>query len=325
MVDGRPPLLRHIYVTHHIRRVYAHNYATCQICTFTSLGLLIAHAPITGQRKDGKILCRNNFKDQLDKVLKPHPQEPTDEPLELAPDGLPPDRETYVFAPDDQRRITFREKLDGMGIPYDEISTHSYRKGSASNAASGSTNGPPIVAICLRAGWKLGGVLNTYLCLENAGDCFVGRVAAGLPLLSPKFSVLPPRFPEDVVEKALRPRVPNQGAEILQARADYALINKAMLMTFGNHRLYGQNFSTCLRYSLASLCFHKEWLERLPPSHSWHNQWLARNPHYWQRLHDLVGPIQYATDECDRRYNLLHTCLRHTPHSHMCLTPNTPH
>ena len=252
MVDGRPPLLRHIYAI------------TCQICTFTSLGLLIAHSPITGQRKDGKLLCRNNFKDQLDKVLKPHPQEPPKssphEPLELAPDGLPPDRETFVFAPDDQRRITFREKLDGMGIPYDEISTHSYRKGSASNAASGSTNGPPIVAICLRAGWKLGGVLNTYLCLENAGDCFVGRVAAGLPLLSPRFSVLPPRFPEDVVEKALRPRVPNESEEIMQARADYDLMNRAMFMTFGNHRLFGQNFSTCLRYSLASLCFHKEWL-----------------------------------------------------------------
>lgn len=72
-----------------------------------------------------------------------------------------PERETYVFSVDDKRRITFRKWLDDHGIPYNEISTHIYRKGSVSHTASGSTAAPPIVVICLRAGWKLGGVLNT--------------------------------------------------------------------------------------------------------------------------------------------------------------------
>ena len=84
--------------------------------------------------------------------------------------------------------------LDREGIPYDEISTHSYRKGSAIVTASGSTATPPIVVICLRAGWKLSGVLNTYLSLENAGDRFVGRVCALLPQMSREFGVLPPSF-----------------------------------------------------------------------------------------------------------------------------------
>ena len=229
--------------------------------------------------------------------MKPHPQEKED-PQE--PFCLPPDRETYVFAADDQRRITFRERLNAKGIPYDEISTHSYRKGSASTAASGCTNGPPIVAICLRAGWKLGGVLNTYLCLENAGDCFVGRVAAGLPLLSPKFSVLPPKFPDEVFEMAL-PRRGTRNADTIQATDHYVLIQRAMDMMFGKHRLFGQGFSICLRYSLASLCFHKEWLQGLPASHFFHSTWLARNPDDWTTLHDLVGPLQYASDEFDAR------------------------
>ena len=146
-----------------------------------------------------------------------------------------------MFSPDDQRRMALRKKLDALGIPYDEISTHSYRKGSASHAASGSTNGPPIVAICLRAGWKLGGVLNTYLCLENAGDCFVGRVAAGLPLLSAKFCVLPPKFPDHVVEMAHDSADAVESDAVKKAKENCALIDKAMVAMFGEHRRYGQS------------------------------------------------------------------------------------
>ena len=44
----------------------------------------------------------------------------------------------------------------------------------------------------LPSGWKLGGVLNTYLSLESAGDRFVGRVRALSPQVSKNFCVLPP-------------------------------------------------------------------------------------------------------------------------------------
>ena len=46
---------------------------------------------------------------------------------------------------------------------------------------------PPIIVICLRAGWNLGGVLNTYISVESAGDRFVGRVRALLPQVSKEF------------------------------------------------------------------------------------------------------------------------------------------
>lgn len=139
--------------------------------------------PLCGVRKAGKILARDTFPKTLSKVFKRHPRER--EPVRMSNDDSPSEeeeeREVYVFSVDDQRRIAFRKRLDDLGIPYDEISTHSYRKGAASYTASGSTAAPPIIAICLRAGWKLGGVLNTYLSLENAGDRFVGRRSSHAP------------------------------------------------------------------------------------------------------------------------------------------------
>jgi hypothetical protein len=65
----------------------------------------------------------------------------------------------------------------------DDIGTHSIRKGSSTNCASGSTACPSSTAIHLRAGWSLGGVQNTY---ESVSDMYVGRTASELPLDSYK-------------------------------------------------------------------------------------------------------------------------------------------
>ena len=250
--------------------------------------MLMAKCPLTGERAHGKILPRSTFKNHLDKALKPLKGE-----FDVCVCQVE-ERDCVCFNAGDLRRIAFRRRLDRLGIPYDEIGTHSVRKGSASHAASGSTHGPPIVAICLRAGWKLGGVLNTYLILENAGDCFVGRVAAGLPLLSPRFTVLPPKFPDYTGDDKTYTRE--------QYDSDWELIDKVLRTMFGNVHQHGQSFKTCLRYALASLCFHKDWLSALPPEHSWHTTWLARNPDVWARLQGLVGPLKYADDDLDKRY-----------------------
>ena len=53
---------------------------------------------------------------------------------------------------------------------------------------------PPQIATNLRAGWTMGGVQDTYLRYEAAGDQYVGRVVSGLPISSPKFAALPPQF-----------------------------------------------------------------------------------------------------------------------------------
>ena len=55
--------------------------------------------------------------------------------------------------------------------------------------ASGCTVGPPIVSLCLRAGWTLGGVKDKYLFRENAGDMYVGRCASGHNVNNKEFAI----------------------------------------------------------------------------------------------------------------------------------------
>ena len=74
---------------------------------------------------------------------------------------------------------------------------HSIRKGVTTFASSGTTGGPSIVSICIRCGWSLGNVMERYFRYENAGDQFLGRVVAGLPVNNSNFSILPPHFPSE--------------------------------------------------------------------------------------------------------------------------------
>ena len=74
------------------------------------------------------------------------------------------------------------------------LGAHSLRKGAVTYCSSGSTMAPSIIAICLRAGWSLKGVEDRYFRLENAMDQFLGRVVAGLDLMSGDFAILPPFF-----------------------------------------------------------------------------------------------------------------------------------
>ncbi|KAE8902325.1 hypothetical protein PF003_g14132 [Phytophthora fragariae] len=85
-------------------------------------------------------------------------------------------------------------ELKRQGLDATELGTHSMRKGSATFCSSGSTACPSSTAVHLRAGWSLGGVQNTYLRYEAAGDMHVGRTVAGLPTESYKFSTLAPHF-----------------------------------------------------------------------------------------------------------------------------------
>ena len=89
--------------------------------------------------------------------------------------------------------VTF---LAALGYKPSDFGAHSLRKGCATYVTSGSTGGPSIVAVCQRAGWSMGNVLDRYLKYDCNGDAFVGRVAAGLPLNSASFGDLPPHFVE---------------------------------------------------------------------------------------------------------------------------------
>ena len=89
---------------------------------------------------------------------------------------------------------TLMEELD---LEPDDIGSHSCRKGASSDVMSGSTAGPSIVAVAHRAGWVLSQIFSIYLKMENAGDHYVGRLAAGLDVNSPAFATLPYHFAVD--------------------------------------------------------------------------------------------------------------------------------
>ena len=74
-------------------------------------------------------------------------------------------------------------ELSAMGLEPHSLGTHSARKGVGTMVAAGCTVGPPIVSLCLRAGWTLGGVKDKYLFRANAGDRYVGRCASGLDVM----------------------------------------------------------------------------------------------------------------------------------------------
>ena len=101
------------------------------------------------------------------------------------------DRFRIILAQAAQGGVILQE-LENRAMHYDDLGTHSMRKGAATYASSGSIMAPSAAAIHLRAGWKLGGVQDTYLRYESAGDMFVGRVVSGLPIHKPDFDVVGP-------------------------------------------------------------------------------------------------------------------------------------
>jgi len=76
-----------------------------------------------------------------------------------------------------------------------ELGTHSIRKGAATYCCAGVHPGPPVVSVCLRAGWTIGRVKERYLKYENAGDELVGRtLLTGIPPTSCEFGISPLYF-----------------------------------------------------------------------------------------------------------------------------------
>ena len=88
----------------------------------------------------------------------------------------------------------FEDELKKLGSSRSELGYHSSRKGVASMIAGGCAVSPPIISLCMRAGWSVGGVKECYLKCESAGDQCVGRCACGLNPLSVDFAISPPYF-----------------------------------------------------------------------------------------------------------------------------------
>jgi hypothetical protein len=144
----------------------------------------------------------------------------------------------------------------------DHYGTHSVRKGVATFACSGTTGGPSIASVCLRVGWSLGGVQDRYIRYECAGDQYLDRVVAGLPLNSAKFACLPPHFINNNDERVC------------------AAVSKMF------PALYGViNLQDILKLCLASLVYHSQYLaEILPSDHQLNFTYITRNPDQMNHL-----------------------------------------
>ena len=141
-----------------IRHVFANPY-NLDICAITALGKYLASYP---PKDSGKVFDDGSYK-RFQKYLK-----------KLVADN----------ACDVER----------MGFNPIDIGVHSIRKGAATYCCGGTTAAPHIAAVCNRAGWTMGKVKDTYIQYAEAGDQHVGRVVAGLPVLSSKYACSPPYF-----------------------------------------------------------------------------------------------------------------------------------
>ena len=77
-----------------------------------------------------------------------------------------------------------------MRVQHGDLGNHSCRKGVGTMVSAGFTISPPIVSVCFRCGWVMGGVKYKYLKYEAAGDQYVVRCASGLNQLSKEFTVM---------------------------------------------------------------------------------------------------------------------------------------
>lgn len=140
------------------------------------------------------------------------------------------------------------EELKHFGYVAEDIGSHSCRKGAATYVSSGTTLGPSTAAIAQRCGWSLSKVLDTYLLYEAAGDQFVGRMLAGLPILSHEFSTLPPHFDDECPHEIILAGI--HAAFGLHYDADLELTFKMLLASFVYHeswlRLNLESNGTCL-------------------------------------------------------------------------------
>ena len=162
--------------------------------------------------------------------------------------------------------------LKGEGVMDKKYGTHSVRKGVATFACSGSTGGPSIVSVCLRCGWSLGSVQDRYLKYEAAGDQYLGRVVASLPLNKAEFAILPPHFadPTDpIVTTSIDCMFPSMSSQV--------------------------HLRGVLSLCLASLAFHSTVLIKLlPATHSLLQSYAFRERGLWNDLRDRVS----ISDSC---------------------------
>ena len=169
----------------------------------------------------------------------------------LFPGNYQYDRFSKSFA---KLLLGFESDLAVHGFEPSDLGTHSTRKGVATSVSAGCTMSPPIVSVCIRAGWVMGGVKDIYLKYEAAGDQFVGRCASCLDLLSSNFAVSPPHWDFSQSHDG----VPHTLEEEVQLQQELESFLKERLPNYDRISKATLNLARIL---LASVCYHHEYLK----------------------------------------------------------------
>ena len=155
--------------------------------------------------------------------------------------------------------------------------THSFRKGSATKASSGTTCPPPVFSIASRGEWSLGKILDVYWHFAAPGDTFLGRILAGFEPNKSEFATPPPHWK---VEEPMSNEYIKEGMEvmfgpILDTWKDNDQVNPTPFLT------------ACL----ASVVHHSDWLQQWTvdyPGHPFSQIPLLLRPDLLQNLKALV-------------------------------------
>lgn len=140
-----------------------------------------------------------------------------------------------------------RDTFISLGLKPEYFGTHSIRKGAITHAACGVTVSPPIASICIRANWKMPGVMNRYIRFESAGDMFVGKSVCGRDRMGEEFAESCPYFDFSEYGPAEKER---------RHQTVDAWIRSRMPGGGENHDVF-----TLFKHCISSFAYHRPWLE----------------------------------------------------------------
>ena len=140
-----------------------------------------------------------------------------------------------------------KEELQLLGVEEGDLGTHSCRNGVATMVAAGCTVSPPIVSICIREGWVMGGFKDRYLKRESAGDQYVGRCASCLDQLDKSFAVSPPYLDYSHLDDVER--------FVMKSKINNWLKDRILQWGSVPARTY-----ELIDFLFSSICYHQEYL-----------------------------------------------------------------
>jgi hypothetical protein len=132
-------------------------------------------------------------------------------------------------------------------VRVDHCNSHGNRKGGAIHVTTCTTSPPPMPSVLIRGDWSMGKVLDIYWKFGDAGDCYAGRILAGLSCDDPEFATLPPHFGDD-----------DDDGKLIEG------INEGIAVCFGFEvgRKY-KGHTWLFHLLLASMVYHSDFVEEI--------------------------------------------------------------